>query len=109
MDQFIAFAKDASPVTLSLASVLALIYIIFQLLESRGIIKRSSKHSEASTTMNVLELSKLQGIEQQLNKIANNHLHGLPDMEKSLDRIEKKVDKFADDVITLRERVAKLE
>lgn len=32
----------------------------------------------------------------KLDKIAGNHLHGLPDMEKSLERIESKQDRMVE-------------
>lgn len=109
MESVIGFAKNASPIVLSLAATLGLIHVVILLLEGRGIIKKGVQKTEVNTSMNIAELQHLDRIEKLLIKVSTNHLHGLPDMESAINRIETKVDKLADDLVNVRERVARLE
>lgn len=53
----------------------------------------------------------LQGVEiiRKLDKIADNHLHELPDIKKSVDRIEVKMDELYKISSSHGERISKIE
>lgn len=88
MEPILLFAKEASPIGV----IALLVIVILQLVRSSGIIvklrgtqvndkdKVSNKEINDNIDMNMLNL--------KLDKIANNHLHELPEMKKTLDRIE---------------------
>ena len=90
MKEILAFANTASPI-----GVIALLAIvILQLVKNSGIIGklRGTQMNDAYKVANkeITEKIDLFTLNAKLDKIANNHLHELPEMKKTLDRIEEK-------------------
>lgn len=93
MESFITFAQNATPIMVSLVIIGGLVHVVMLLLKHAGILKNVGKNQ---ITQAVGEMAEFGQINEKLDVIAGNHLHGLPDMQKSLDRIENKQDKMVD-------------
>lgn len=77
----------------ALAVIGGLVHVVILLLKSTGVM---NKVRGTQVVRTAIEATELAVISQKLDTIAGNHLHNLPDMEKSLDRIESKQDKIVD-------------
>lgn len=90
MKEILEFANTLSPI-----GVIALLAIvILQITKNSGIIGklRGTQMNDADKVANkeITEKIDLFTLNAKLDKIANNHLHELPEMKKTLDRIEEK-------------------
>lgn len=102
MEDIIQFAQTVSP--LGVIAILAI--IIFQLVDGKGLM-RKIRGTQIDRTVN--EAITLVSLNSKIDKIANNHLHELPDMKKSIDRIEYKLDEMTRIGSSHGERISKLE
>jgi len=102
MKEIIEFAQTVSP--LGVIAILAI--IIFQLVDGKGLMKKI-RGTQVDRTVN--EAITLISLNSKIDKIANNHLHELPDMKKSIDRIEQKMDSMIEKSSSHGERISKLE
>ncbi len=84
LEPILAFAKIVSPIGV----IALLVIVILQLINGKGILERirgpKLKNIETPQT-------DLLTLNAKLDKIANNHLHDLPSMKDSLERIEQEL------------------
>lgn len=101
MEEILTFAQNATPMIML---ALALVIIVLLLLKNNKqplVLKNLFGKKEGGTT--------LETIAQQLNVMASNHLHELPEMKRTLDRIEKKQQEQGDEQIEQGNRLSKVE
>lgn len=91
MDSFIEFLQHTSPITTALVIIGGLVHIVILLLKQTGVMGKI-RNTQAIRTFGEIEEFNL--INNKLDTIAGNHLHGLPDMQKAIDRLEIKSDKI---------------
>ena len=90
MKEILEFANTISPI-----GVIALLAIvILQITKNSGVIGklRGTQIRDADKVSNkkITEKIDLFTLNSKLDKITNNHLHELPEMKRTLDRIEEK-------------------
>ena len=83
MNEILAFAQSASP----LGVIALLVIVIFQLIGGKSVIDkiRGVQKDKAE----ILDENKvtLESLNQKITTIANNHLHELPEMKRTIDKI----------------------
>ena len=95
MNELLNFANTVSP----LGVIFLLVYVVIVLLRNSNIVGKirggqvvDRENVIQKTDSDVVSLNKisnkLDNLNNRLDKIADNHLHGLPEMKKSLERIE---------------------
>lgn len=88
MEDILSFVKELSPLGVIALLAVAIIYLIKNgalIIKMRGTqVNDKDKVSNKEITDNV----DMMVLNTKLDKIANNHLHELPEMKKTLDRIE---------------------
>ena len=104
MEHLISFAQNTSPVMFALLVIAGLVHIVIILLKNTGIIKKVKDVQAVRTIEQAVAFNE---VIERLDKIAGNHLHGLPDMEKSLERIEMKQDKMLEVLYDIRNNTKK--
>ena len=105
MKELLEFANDVSP--LGVIAILAI--VIWQLTKNSGVIQKirgtqindKDKVSNQGST-DTIDLGVLN---KKLDLLASNHLHELPEMKRTLDRIESKQEKQGERLAGLEAQV----
>lgn len=92
MEFFYSFIQTVSP----LGVIAILCIIIFQLVDGKKLMQRirgTQQDRENIQTGTIITLATLNG---KIDKVMGNHLHELPEMKASIDRIESTVNELKD-------------
>ena len=89
MESLLTFAKEVSPIGV----IALLVIVILQLVRSSGIIVklRGTQINDKEKVFNkeITDSVDLNSLNIKLDKIANNHLHELPELTRAVHRIEE--------------------
>jgi hypothetical protein len=115
MDSLIQFASTASPLAILAIAVGGLVYVLIKTYKGENKIDKISDVQDEKYPILLDHVERFNQFDQRFNaldakleKIANNHLHELPDMMKSIGRIENKVDRIEQKQISQGEDIAVL-
>lgn len=85
MEEILKIANTISPLGVIALLVMVIVYLVRPFsLKGKSLQFLDKQTTEGADPVTLMLLN------QKLDKIANNHLHELPDMKKQLDRIEQK-------------------
>ena len=85
MDSILTFAQHSTPIMIALVIIAGLVHIVILLLKNLGVIKKVSAVQDEK----YLTIEQNTEILKRLDKIANNHLHELPDMRQDVREIKE--------------------
>ncbi len=108
METLLTFAQSASPLTTLTLVVIGLLYVIIKTYKGENLISKISSTQDEKYPLLMEHIQRFNTLDAKLEKIANNHLHELPDMMKSITRIETQVNKIVEKQIVQGEEIAVL-
>jgi hypothetical protein len=94
MQEIIKFAESATPLAILAMAVAGLVYVVYKTYRGENQIDKISDVQDEKYPLIEDHIRRFNELDRKLEKIANNHLHELPDMMKSIGRIENKVDRI---------------
>ena len=83
MNEILAFAQSASP----LGVIALLVIVIFQLVGGKNVIDKIRGVQKDKAELLDEKIVTLESLNRKISTIANNHLHELPEMKKTIDKI----------------------
>lgn len=108
MQEIIKFAENATPLAILAMAVGGLVYVIIKTYKGENQISKISTVQDEKYPLIEDHIKRFNELDRKLEKIANNHLHELPDMMKSISRIEGKVDRIEQTQVTQGQDIAVL-
>jgi len=110
MESLIKFGNTASPLAILAIAVVGLVYVVIKTYKGENKINKISDTQDIKYPSLEKHIAAITKLTAQNETLLENHFkHEIPEMMKTMDKIDQKVDKIDDKVTNMSDRLLVLE